>query len=149
MKSSLLIFLIIALFIIIILGIIIIIFFINKDKNISKTSPITTPIKSNNTMGKINDIEEFISKADNAKNAQELHELILQFLNSQKFNSNPKDSATKRKLDFVSAISANANASPKNISFLNNELKKRYKTLKKEIDAYEQVGLAKRKMRQS
>ncbi|EAI4441804.1 hypothetical protein IO384_000772 [Campylobacter lari] len=141
MNNSLFIFLVIALVIIIILGILLILFFMHKEKQPSKSNPAKTP--------KISNIEDFISKANNANNSQEIQALILQFLNSQKLGSNPKDSATKRKLDFISAISANANATPKNISFLNNELKKRYKALKKEIDAYEQIGLAKRKMRQS
>ncbi|MCV3377727.1 hypothetical protein [Campylobacter sp. IFREMER_LSEM_CL2194] len=141
MNNSLFVFLIIALVIVIILGILLVLFFTHKDKNTNKSNITKTP--------KIINIEDFISKANDAKNSQEIQALILQFLNSQKLGSNPKDSAAKRKLDFISAISANANATPKNISFLNNELKKRYKTLKNEIDAYEQIGLAKRKMRQS
>ncbi|EAI4298787.1 hypothetical protein A0U20_07290 [Campylobacter lari] len=141
MNNSLFIFLIVALVIVIILGILLVLFFTHKDKQPNKSNVTKAP--------KISNIEDFISKANGAKNSQEIQALILQFLNSQKFGSNPKDSATKRKLDFISAISANANATPKNISFLNNELKKRYKALKKEIDAYEQIGLAKRKMRQS
>ncbi|AJD06624.1 hypothetical protein [Campylobacter lari] len=141
MNNSLFIFLIVALVVVIILGVLLVLFFTHKDKQPNKSNTTKAP--------KISNIEDFISKANGAKNSQEIQALILQFLNSQKFGSNPKDSATKRKLDFISAISANANATPKNISFLNNELKKRYKALKKEIDAYEQIGLAKRKMRQS
>ncbi|RKO64097.1 hypothetical protein CKA54_07180 [Campylobacter sp. P255] len=141
MNNTLFVFLIIALVVVIALGVILILFFTHKDKQPNKTNINKTP--------KISGIEDFISKANAAKNSQEIQALILQFLNSQKLGSNPKDSATKRKLDFISAISANANATPKNISFLNNELKKRYSVLKKEIDAYEQIGLAKRKMRQS
>ncbi|EAK9994592.1 hypothetical protein [Campylobacter lari] len=141
MNNSLFIFLIVALVVVIILGVLLVLFFTHKDKQPNKSNAAKAP--------KISNIEDFISKANGAKNSQEIQALILQFLNSQKFGSNPKDSATKRKLDFISAISANANATPKNISFLNNELKKRYKALKKEIDAYEQIGLAKRKMRQS
>ncbi|HEC1746662.1 TPA: hypothetical protein R1699_001020 [Campylobacter lari] len=141
MNNSLFIFLIVALVVVIILGVLLVLFFTHKDKQPNKSNAAKAP--------KISNIEDFISKANGVKNSQEIQALILQFLNSQKFGSNPKDSATKRKLDFISAISANANATPKNISFLNNELKKRYKALKKEIDAYEQIGLAKRKMRQS
>ncbi|MCV3431847.1 hypothetical protein L8W59_07835 [Campylobacter lari] len=141
MNNSLFIFLIVALVVVIILGVLLVLFFTHKDKQPNKSNATKAP--------KISNIEDFISKANGAKNSQEIQALILQFLNSQKFGSNPKDSVTKRKLDFISAISANANATPKNISFLNNELKKRYKALKKEIDAYEQIGLAKRKMRQS
>ncbi|OCX43397.1 hypothetical protein A7X81_00330 [Campylobacter ornithocola] len=142
MNNSLFIFLIAALVVIIILGILLVLFFTHKEKNPKN-------INASKINANISNIEDFISKANTAKNSQEIQTLILQFLNSQKFGSNPKDSATKRKLDFISAVSANANATPKNISFLNNELKKRYKALKKEIDAYEQIGLAKRKMRQS
>ncbi|CAM4183103.1 hypothetical protein [Campylobacter armoricus] len=141
MNNSLFIVLIIALVIIIILGILLVLFFTHKNAN--------TKTAINNANSSIKNIEDFISKANSAKSSQEIQALILQFLNSQKFGSNPKDSATRRKFDFISAISANSNATPKNISFLNNELKKRYKSLKKEFDAYEQIGLAKRKMRQS
>lgn len=143
MNNTLLIFLIIALFIIITLGILIVVFFINKEKKLHKEQ------QSKGNANKINNINDFISKAESAINASQIQELILQFLNSQKLSNNANNSDTKRKLEFVSSISANANSSPKNISFLSNELKKRYKTLKKEIDAYEQMGLAKRKMRQS
>ncbi|AJC85034.1 hypothetical protein IMC75_00895 [Campylobacter peloridis] len=141
MSNSFLIFLIIALIVFIVLGIIAVIFFTKKDKTKATSA-------SKNSL-KINNIEDFIAKANSTKNSKDIQELILHFLNTQKIGNNPKDSATKRKLDFVSAISANANSTPKNISFLNNELKKRYKGLKKEIDAYEQIGLAKRKMRES
>ncbi|MCR6594762.1 hypothetical protein [Campylobacter insulaenigrae] len=141
MSTSFLIILIFILILAIVLGIVAIIFFNRNDKN-TKEQNLRPNISTSN-------IEDFISKANSAKNSQAIHELILQFLNSQKLNTNSKDKSTKRKLDFVSAISANSNATPKNISFLNNELKKRYMSLKKEIDAYEQIGLAKRKMREA
>ncbi|MCR6571277.1 hypothetical protein CINS5915_06380 [Campylobacter insulaenigrae] len=141
MSTSFLIILIFILILAIVLGIVAIIFFNRNDKN-TKQQNLKPNISTSN-------IEDFISKANSAKNSQAIHELILQFLNSQKLNTNSKDKSTKRKLDFVSAISANSNATPKNISFLNNELKKRYMSLKKEIDAYEQIGLAKRKMREA
>ncbi|TWO24693.1 hypothetical protein [Campylobacter insulaenigrae] len=141
MSTSFLIILIFILILAIVLGIAAIIFFNRNDKN-TKQQNLKPNISTSN-------IEDFISKANSAKNSQAIHELILQFLNSQKLNTNSKDKSTKRKLDFVSAISANSNATPKNISFLNNELKKRYMSLKKEIDAYEQIGLAKRKMREA
>ncbi|AJC88039.1 hypothetical protein [Campylobacter insulaenigrae] len=141
MSTSFLIILIFILILAIVLGIVAIIFFNRNDKN-TKQQNLKPNISTSN-------IEDFISKANSAKNSQAIHELILQFLNSQKLNTNSKDKSTKIKLDFVSAISANSNATPKNISFLNNELKKRYMSLKKEIDAYEQIGLAKRKMREA
>ncbi|AJC86562.1 hypothetical protein [Campylobacter sp. RM16704] len=142
MNNFIFIFLIIALVVIIISGIFLALFFSHKEKH-SKNS------NTNQSNSLINNIEDFISKANTAKNSQEIQNLILQFLNSQKISNNPKDNTTKRKLDFVSAISANINATAKNISFLNNELKKRYKSLRKEIDTYEQIGLAKRKMKHS
>ncbi|WP_291951830.1 hypothetical protein [Campylobacter sp.] len=141
MGASFLIILILILVFAIALGVVAVIFFNRNNKNLKQQE-----LKSNLA---INDIEDFISKANSAKNSETIHQLILQFLNSQKLNTNLKNKATKRKLDFISAISANNNATPKNISFLNNELKKRYNSLKKEIDTYEQIGLAKRKMRQS
>lgn len=59
------------------------------------------------------------------------------------------DEATKKKLEFVSSFASNANASATNVSFLNRELKKLSNSYKKEIDAYEQMGLAKRKIKES
>ena len=57
------------------------------------------------------------------------------------------DEKTKHKLEFIAALASNVNASVENISFLNKELKKISNSYKKEIDAYEQMGLAKRKMK--
>ena len=58
------------------------------------------------------------------------------------------DEKTKNKLEFVSALAANPKASPQTVSFLNQELKKISASYKKEIDAYEQMGLAKRKIKE-
>lgn len=58
------------------------------------------------------------------------------------------DEATKKKLEFVSALAAKINASAQIVSYLNKELKKISGSCKKEIDAYEHMGLAKRKIKE-
>lgn len=81
----------------------------------------------------------------------ELKELAKLFAQTHKLGSKTSkqlDEKTKHKLEFVSALASNANASVQTMSFLNRELKKISNSYKKEIDAYEQMGLAKRKMKQ-
>ncbi|TQR33708.1 hypothetical protein DMB92_02135 [Campylobacter sp. MIT 99-7217] len=96
-------------------------------------------------------LDDLISMAQTASD-DKLHDLILTFVNTQKLGSrtNAKSISkdAKKKLDFVTAVSSNSHSEAKNIAFLNRELSKRYPSYKKEIDAYEQMGLAKRKIRQ-
>lgn len=99
---------------------------------------------------KAKSLEELIREASSA-NAKNLDLLIKAFLATQKFpfRDGTKISAdAKKKLDFITAVASNSNATPKHISFLNRELNKKYGSYKKEIDAYEQMGVAKRNIRE-
>ncbi|EAH7072129.1 hypothetical protein KJK44_000507 [Campylobacter upsaliensis] len=99
------------------------------------------------------DLEVMIVKAaDTSLSDSELKELATLFIATHKLGSKTSkdlDEATKKKLEFVSSFASNANASATNVSFLNRELKKLSNSYKKEIDAYEQMGLAKRKIKES
>ncbi len=97
------------------------------------------------------DLDAMIQAAkDTSLSHSELNELIKLFVKTHKLGSNTSkklDEKTKHKLEFVSALASNLSASVENISFLNKELKKISNSYRKEIDAYEQMGLAKRKMK--
>ncbi|TEY03571.1 hypothetical protein [Campylobacter sp. US33a] len=111
--------------------------------------------KSQKTQQKneILNLEALKSALENTRlNSQQLQEFAIMFINTQKFDkkkSKQLSQAMKEKLDFIALFAAHPNASAKNISFLNRELNKRYGIYKSEIDGYEQMGLAKRKMRES
>lgn len=82
---------------------------------------------------------------------RDLKELVKLFVQTHKLGSKTSkelDEKTKNKLEFVSALAANPKASPQTVSFLNQELKKISASYKKEIDAYEQMGLVKRKIKE-
>jgi len=97
------------------------------------------------------DLEDLIRSANNEKlNDLELKELAKIYIRTQKLGGRKAkelSDKTKRQLDFITSLSANPNASAKTISFLNTELKKNSMSFAKEIDTYEQIGIAKRKMR--
>lgn len=96
-------------------------------------------------------LEQMLARLnDPSLNLSALHELALAFINTQKlpFKGKALSADAKKKLDFVTLFALHQNTNAKEISFLNRELSKRYSSYKKEIDAYEQMGLAKRKMRQ-
>lgn len=99
------------------------------------------------------DLDKMIESARSSNlSDSELRELAKVFIDTHKLGSKTSkelDEKTKRKLEFISAFASNANASVESMSFLNKELKKISNSYKKEIDAYEQMGLAKRKMKQS
>ncbi|MBS4240664.1 hypothetical protein CVU5213_02785 [Campylobacter vulpis] len=99
------------------------------------------------------DLEKMIAKAaDTSLNDSDLKKLATLFIATHKLGSKTSkdlDEATKKKLEFVSSFASNASASATNVSFLNRELKKLSNSYKKEIDAYEQMGLAKRKIKES
>lgn len=105
---------------------------------------------SHQEKAKPKNLEEMINEASKTSE-KNLQELMLAFINTQKlpFRDGTKLSAdAKKKLDFITAIASNPNATAKHISFLNRELVKRYGSYKKEIDAYEQMGVAKRNIRE-
>ncbi|EAL1123122.1 hypothetical protein B7669_05355 [Campylobacter coli] len=98
------------------------------------------------------DLNKMIVAASDLKYSDsDLKELAKLFVQTHKLGSKTSkelDEKTKNKLEFVSALAANPKASPQTISFLNQELKKISASYKKEIDAYEQMGLAKRKIKE-
>ena len=137
---------ILALGVILLLFLGLIAYFIVKDdaKNVKKVE------EKNPTFS--TDLEQMIITASNESLSDNaLKELATLFVKTHKLgtkNSETLDENTKKKLEFISAFSANAKASAKTISFLNKELKKISNSYKKEIDAYEQMGLAKRKIKE-
>lgn len=98
------------------------------------------------------DLDKMIATAkDTSLSNEDLKTLAQLFMSVHKLGSKKSkelDEATKKKLDFIAALSSNNNATPQTISFLNKELKKVSASYKKEIDAYEQMGLAKRKIKE-
>lgn len=115
-------------------------------------------IKQKNTKNTVqarkidSDLNKMIVAASDLKYSDsDLKELAKLFVQTHKLGSKTSkelDEKTKNKLEFVSALAANPKASPQTISFLNQELKKISASYKKEIDAYEQMGLAKRKIKE-
>ena len=94
-------------------------------------------------------LDTLINEAKTANEA-ELDELIKLFLKDQKLppkNSSKLSADAKKKLGFITALTSNQNATAKHISFLNRELAKKYSAYKKDIDAYEQIGVANRNIR--
>ncbi|MBK1991328.1 hypothetical protein JG676_01730 [Campylobacter sp. 2018MI35] len=124
---------------------------INDGKKSEKTK-----IKNDNSNKKTKifntDLDKMITTAkDTSLTDQELKNLAQLFISTHKLGSKQSkelDETTKKKLEFITALSSNDNASPQTISFLNKELKKISASYKKEIDAYEQMGLAKRKIKE-
>ncbi|HDZ5064861.1 TPA: hypothetical protein RTH13_000240 [Campylobacter jejuni] len=98
------------------------------------------------------DLDKMIIAASDATLTDiELKELAKLYVQTHKLGSKTSkelDEATKKKLEFVSALAANANASAQTVGYLNKELKKISGSYKKEIDAYEHMGLAKRKIKE-
>ncbi len=98
------------------------------------------------------DLDKMIATASdlNLKDVdlKELAKLYTQTHQLGSKTSKELDDTAKKKLEFVVALAANANASAQTVSFLNKELKKISPSYKKEIDAYEQMGLAKRKIKE-
>ncbi|KGI55922.1 hypothetical protein [Campylobacter sp. MIT 97-5078] len=142
MNSGLLGFIIVFVMLIIVFVIVVLVMMNKKNLKTSTTASKTSPKALN--------LEQMLSNLSNPNlSSSELHELILIFINTQKlpFKSGENlSSDAKKKLDFVTTVAMHPNSTAKNISFLNRELAKRYSSYKKEIDAYEQMGLAKRKI---
>lgn len=97
------------------------------------------------------DLDKMIIAASDKLTDIELKELAKLYVQTHKLGSKTSkelDEAAKKKLEFVSALAANINASAQTVSYLNKELKKISGSYKKEIDAYEHMGLAKRKIKE-
>ncbi|MBK2001179.1 hypothetical protein ACD575_00625 [Campylobacter sp. LH-2024] len=117
-----------------------------KDKNI----PTAKPKKAKKVFD--TNLDNMIAAAaDPNLSDSDLQELVKIYVATHKLGSKTSkelDEATKKKLEFVASLASNINASPQTVSFLNKELKKISASYKKEIDAYEQMGLAKRKIKE-
>lgn len=97
-----------------------------------------------------NDLEDLIRAAKEARDASTLSKVILAFIQTQSLGERGTGKLSEdanKKLSFISAVCANKNADAKMISYLNLELSKKNPSFKKEIDLYENMGLAKRRMR--
>lgn len=117
-----------------------------------KSSTSKTPAQNSKKYNFSTDLDKMILAASDAKlDDKALKELVKLYTQTHKLGTKSgkdMDEASKQKLEFVSALASNVNASPQTISFLNKELKKLSSSFKKEIDAYEQMGLAKRKIKE-
>lgn len=118
-----------------------------KKQKTSQKQHVTEKTKKFDT-----DLDKMIIAASDVKLTDiELKELAKLYVQTHKLGSKTSkelDEATKKKLEFVSALTANINASAQTVSYLNKELKKISGSYKKEIDAYEHMGLAKRKIKE-
>lgn len=97
-----------------------------------------------------NDLEDLIKAAKEAKDTSTLSKVVLAFIQTQSLGERGTGNLSedaKKKLSFISAVCANKNADGKMISYLNLELGKKNPSFKREIDLYENMGLAKRRMR--
>ncbi|EHC3424204.1 hypothetical protein JTO85_000165 [Campylobacter jejuni] len=98
------------------------------------------------------DLDKMITTASDTKLSDiELKELSKLYMQTHKLGtktSKELDEITKKKLEFVAALASNSNASVQTLAYLNKELKKISGSYKKEIDAYEHMGLAKRKIKE-
>lgn len=117
-----------------------------------KSSTPKAPAQNSKKYNFSTDLDKMISAASDIKlDDKALKELAKLYTQTHKLGTKSgkdMDETSKKKLEFVSALASNVNASPQTISFLNKELKKLSSSFKKEIDAYEQMGLAKRKIKE-
>lgn len=105
---------------------------------------------TNNVKKQTNALDDLIKAAKNANSTTSLNKVVLAFIQSQSFEDRVGieiSEDTKKKLGFISAVCANKCAEAKIIAFLNHELAKRYPSYRREIDLYENLGLAKRRMK--
>lgn len=116
---------------------------INKEKKPKKQ--LKQGVKSKKISS---DLDNMIIRAqDESLSENDFKELAMLYVQTHKLDSKTSKDLTKKKLEFVSAFASNPKASPQVISFLNREFKKVSGSYAKEIDAYEQMGLAKRKIK--
>ncbi len=118
-----------------------------KKQKTSQKQHIAEKIKNFDT-----DLDKMITTASDTKLSDiELKELSKLYVQTHKLGtktSKELDEITKKKLEFVAALASNSNASVQTLAYLNKELKKISGSYKKEIDAYEHMGLAKRKIKE-
>lgn len=117
----------------------------SKGKEINQKTEQTAK-KQENT----NALDDLIKAAKSANSSASLNKIVLAFLQSQSLEARTStllSEDAKKKLGFISAVCANKYAEAKIIAFLNHELGKKYPSYKREIDLYENLGLAKRRMK--
>ncbi|ECL9563366.1 hypothetical protein FT549_04340 [Campylobacter jejuni] len=118
-----------------------------KKQKTSQKQHVAEKIKNFDT-----DLDKMIIAASDVKLTDiELKELSKLYVQTHKLGtktSKELDEITKKKLEFVAALASNSNASVQTLAYLNKELKKISGSYKKEIDAYEHMGLAKRKIKE-
>lgn len=118
-----------------------------KKQKTSQKQHVAEKIKNFDT-----DLDKMITTASDTKLSDiELKELAKLYVQTHKLGtktSKELDEITKKKLEFVAALASNSNASVQTLAYLNKELKKISGSYKKEIDAYEHMGLAKRKIKE-
>ncbi|MBT0883361.1 hypothetical protein AVBRAN9334_01265 [Campylobacter sp. RM9334] len=123
-------------------------FIIKSSKN--KENQILTQEKQE-VVKKVNALDDLIKAAKSAKTPAALNKVVLAFLQSQSLENRTSlttlSEDAKKKLGFISVVCANKCAEAKLIAFLNHELGKKYPSYKREIDLYENLGLARRRMK--
>lgn len=121
-----------------IFGVVVFIFMIKK-------SPSTEQAK----IPKNYSLDELIKIVASERNQDKLKEIIDLYLATQPFEAKSKSLSPSmaKKLDFITAAATNPTINAKLIVYLNKELKSKYSAYKSDIETYEKIGLAKRKMR--
>lgn len=143
MKENVLIIIGVFVFIVIIAWVFYFIFKSTGAKEVS-TKSVKKAKKQSNTL------EDLIKAAKEATSLNDLNKIVLIFLQTQQLEKRQNTGLSedsKKKLSFISAVCSNPLADAKIIAFLNLELGKKYPSYKIEIDLYENLGLAKRRMR--
>lgn len=126
--------------------IILVFYFIIKS---SKTKGVES-VESKTSNKPTNALDDLIKAAKSANSSASLNKVVLAFIQTQSLEAKTTGALSedaKKKLGFISAVCANKCAEAKIIAFLNHELGKRYPSYRREIDLYENLGLAKRRMK--
>lgn len=126
--------------------IILVFYFIIK----SSKNKVVESVESKTSNKPKNALEDLIKAAKSANSSASLNKVVLAFIQTQSLEARSGlelSEDAKKKLGFISAVCANKCAEAKIIAFLNHELGKRYPSYRREIDLYENLGLAKRRMK--
>lgn len=126
--------------------IILVFYFIIKS---SKNKGVES-VESKTSNKPTNALDDLIKAAKSANSSASLNKVVLAFIQTQSLEAKttgPLSEDAKKKLGFISAVCANKCAEARIIAFLNHELGKRYPSYRREIDLYENLGLAKRRMK--
>lgn len=119
-------------------------------KNSKKASETKLESSKKQDEKKVDELDLLLEIARNTTKVGELNDAVVRFITTQTLGDKKAGNLSnevKKKLSFISAVCANKNADAKTISFLNLEFGKKNPSFKKEIDLYESMGLAKRRMK--